>query len=109
MTTAPLTEARHRLSKIVDDVASGAAAWVITRHGRPVAVITSHDEHESLPSHARALCARLEAEPALGQKLQGRLQGVRSARLGRSHRILYRVGAGGVTLLAIRRRRDAYR
>jgi len=48
MATAPLTEARDRLSEIVDDVASGAAAWVITKHGRPVAVIMGHDEYESL-------------------------------------------------------------
>ena len=48
MTTAPLTEVRDRLSEIVDDVCSGAAAWVITRHGRPAAVIMSYDEYESL-------------------------------------------------------------
>jgi prevent-host-death family protein len=48
MTTAPLTEARDRLSEIIDDVGAGASAWVITKHGRPVAVIMSHDEYESL-------------------------------------------------------------
>jgi len=48
MTTAPLTEVRDRLSEIVDFVASGASAWVITKHGRPVAVILSHAEYESL-------------------------------------------------------------
>jgi antitoxin YefM len=48
MTTAPLTEARDRLSEIVDDVAAGASVWVITKHGRPAAVIMSHDEYESL-------------------------------------------------------------
>jgi Txe/YoeB family toxin of Txe-Axe toxin-antitoxin module len=45
----------------------------------------------------------------LGKKLQGRLQGIRSARLGHSHRILYRVEATGIVVLAIRPRRDAYR
>jgi len=64
---------------------------------------------EPLRSHARALCTRLDAEPSLGKKLQGRLQGIRSARLGRSHRILYRLDASGITVLAIRPRRDAYR
>ncbi len=64
---------------------------------------------EALRSHARPLCARLDAEPSLGNKLQGRLQGIRSARLGRSHRILYRIGASGITVLGIRPRRDAYR
>jgi antitoxin YefM len=48
MTTAPLTEVRDRLSEIVDDVEAGASAWVITKHGRPVAVILSHEEYESL-------------------------------------------------------------
>ena len=47
MTTAPLTEVRDRLSEIVDDVSAGAS-WVITKHGRPVAVILSHEEYESL-------------------------------------------------------------
>ena len=48
MTTAPLTEVRDRLSEIIDDVVAGASEWVITRHGRPVAVIMSHREYESL-------------------------------------------------------------
>jgi mRNA-degrading endonuclease RelE of RelBE toxin-antitoxin system len=64
---------------------------------------------EPLRSHARALCGRLDSEPSLGKKLQGRLQGIRSARLGHSHRILYRVEATGIVVLAIRPRRDAYR
>jgi mRNA-degrading endonuclease RelE of RelBE toxin-antitoxin system len=64
---------------------------------------------EPLRLHARTLCERLDREPSPGKKLQGRLQGIRSARLGRSHRILYRIGASGITVLAIRPRRDAYR
>jgi mRNA-degrading endonuclease RelE of RelBE toxin-antitoxin system len=64
---------------------------------------------ERLRSHARALCERLDAEPSLGKKLQGRLQEIRSAPLGRGHRILYRIGPSGITVLAIRPRRDAYR
>jgi hypothetical protein len=64
---------------------------------------------EPLRSHARALCTCLDAEPSLGKELQGRLQGIRSARLGRSHRILFRLDTSGMTVLAIRPRRDAYR
>ena len=63
---------------------------------------------EPLQSHARALCARLDTEPALGKKLQGKLRGIRSARLGRSYRVLYRADAPGITVLTIRPRRDAY-
>lgn len=46
--TAPLTEARSRLSEIVDEVESTGAEFVVTKHGRPAAVIMGHDEHESL-------------------------------------------------------------
>lgn len=48
MTTASLTEVRDRLSEIVDEVSTQGTEWVITRHGRPVAVIVGSDEYESL-------------------------------------------------------------
>jgi len=48
MNTAPLTEARDRLSEILDEVSTTGTEWVITRHGRPVAVILGVDEYESL-------------------------------------------------------------
>ena len=48
MATAPLTEVRDRLSEIIDDVSSHGTEWVITRHGRPVAVMVGADEYESL-------------------------------------------------------------
>ena len=44
----PLTEARNRLSEIVDDVRSTGSEFVITRHGRPSAVVLGYDEYESL-------------------------------------------------------------
>ena len=44
----PLTEARSRLSEIVDEVASTGSTIEISRHGRPVAVVLSYDEYESL-------------------------------------------------------------
>lgn len=44
----PLTEARSRLSEIVDEVASTGSAIEISRHGRPVAVVMSYEEHQSL-------------------------------------------------------------
>lgn len=46
--TLPLTEVRDRLSEIVEDAAVNGTEWTITRHGRPVAVILSFDEYESL-------------------------------------------------------------
>ncbi|WP_158711430.1 type II toxin-antitoxin system RelE family toxin [Streptomyces xylophagus] len=53
---------------------------------------------------------RLDSEPGLGKKLLGPLAGIRSARLGRSHRILYQVQDSGLAfVLTVSQRRDAYR
>jgi prevent-host-death family protein len=48
MNTAPLTEVRDNLRQIVDDVVSTGDEYVITRHGKPLAVVLSYDEYESL-------------------------------------------------------------
>ena len=48
MITAGLTEVRDKLSEIVDEVAATGAEFVITKHGRPIAVIVGHDEYEAL-------------------------------------------------------------
>jgi len=45
---APLTEARDRLSEIVDQVAATGDVFTITKHGRPMAVVLGHEEYESL-------------------------------------------------------------
>lgn len=52
---------------------------------------------------------RLDDDPSPGKKLAGSLKGNRSARLGRSHRILYRVEPGLIIILTVRARRDVYR
>lgn len=44
----PLTDARNRLSEIIDDVTETASEVVISRHGRPVAVVIGYEEYESL-------------------------------------------------------------
>ena len=70
-TTAPLSEARERLSEIVDDVATTGADLVITKHGRPMAVVIGYDEYESLIetlnilSDAETMSALAEAESDL--------------------------------------------
>jgi len=66
------------------------------------------DLPDSMKERARDLIGRLDAEPALGKKLLGKLQGKRSARLGRSHRIIYEVEEQVVTILTIAPRKDAY-
>jgi antitoxin YefM len=48
VTTVPSTELRETLSDVLDDVETTGAEYVITRHGRPIAVVVSHDEYESM-------------------------------------------------------------
>jgi mRNA-degrading endonuclease RelE of RelBE toxin-antitoxin system len=62
-----------------------------------------------LRERAQGIIDRLDLEPALGKKLLGSLAGIRSARLGRSHRILYRTTSDGVFVITVSPRRDAYR
>lgn len=65
---------------------------------------------ETVQEKPQALITQLDSNPALGKKLLGHLKGTRSARLGRSYRILYEVDeAKGVKVLTISLRRDAYR
>jgi antitoxin YefM len=48
MTTGPVTETRENLSEILDQVVATGQEYVITKHGRPMAVLLSFDEYESL-------------------------------------------------------------
>lgn len=63
----------------------------------------------ALSDRARELIGRLDDQPHLGKKLMGPLQGRRSARLGRSHRIIYTERDDGIVVLTIVARKDAYR
>lgn len=47
MKTLPLSEAKARLSGLVDEVAGRDEEIVITRNGRPAAVLVSADEFDS--------------------------------------------------------------
>ncbi len=47
MKTLPLTEVKAKLSELVDEVESRDERVVITRKGRPAAVLISQDELES--------------------------------------------------------------
>ena len=68
MNVTPLTEARNRLSEIIDEVTSTGPGHVITKHGRPAVVVVDHDEYESLIetlnilSDPGAMAALAEAE-----------------------------------------------
>ena len=78
MDPTPLSVARSRLSEIVDDVISTGAELVITKHGRPAAVVIGYEEHESLIetlnilSDAATMAALAEAEEdvALGNLVE---------------------------------------
>jgi len=47
MKTMPLSEAKAKLSGLVDDIARRDEEVVITRNGRPAAVLVSPDEYDS--------------------------------------------------------------
>ncbi|MGH9271908.1 MAG: type II toxin-antitoxin system RelE family toxin [Ilumatobacteraceae bacterium] len=99
----PWTRSRRGLqiwtSRAEDDVArvSGQAKKDLDRLPEPLRL------------RAQELISRLDAEPALGKKLLGRLQGLRTVRLGRTHRIIYRLGETGPEVVTGAQRRDAYR
>ena len=46
--TWSLTEVRGSLSEVIDEVVRTGGEVVITKHGKPVAVLLAHDEYESL-------------------------------------------------------------
>lgn len=49
MKSVPLSEAKDKLSGLVEDVGSTHEIVTITRHGRPAAVLISADDLDSLP------------------------------------------------------------
>ena len=73
--TAALTDVRSSLSEIVDEINRTGTQCVITKHGRPVAVIVTRDEYESLAEtlhilgddDTMAAIAHGEAEFAAGE------------------------------------------
>jgi antitoxin YefM len=46
--TVPLTELRPKLPKIMDGISKSFDRCIVTRHGKPEAVIISEDDYESL-------------------------------------------------------------
>lgn len=58
---------------------------------------------------ADEVLAQLERGELPGKKLLGALEGLRSARVARTHRLIYKVVDGEAFVVAIPLRRDAYR
>ena len=76
--TLPLTDARKALPKIVDEVSSGHEHVVITKRGRPEAVVMSVDEFESWQETIEIL-----SDPSAMRAIR---QGERDIKAGRVHR-----------------------
>jgi len=72
-TSVALTDVRENIKAIIDEVVSTGTEFTITRHGKPVAVILSSDEYESLVetlnilSDDDAMAAIDEAETELSE------------------------------------------
>lgn len=78
LTSASLSDVRSRLSEIVEEAASTGSDFVITRHGRPAAVIVGHEEYESMietlnilsDRETMAAIAEAEADLAAGELVE---------------------------------------
>ena len=65
MKTLPLSEAKTKLSSLIDEVRDRDEEVTITRNGRPVAVLVSADEFESWKE-----TISIRADPALKEELR---------------------------------------
>ncbi len=75
MKTLPLSDAKNRLSRLIDDVAERDERVMITRNGRPAAMIVSPDEYESWQATIDIL-----SDPALMAQFQRSKKAMRRAR-----------------------------
>lgn len=83
----PFTEARSNLTELLDDVEDRHEHVLITRNGRPSAVILSADEYESLEETLAILEDKdlLDALKRSDQDIKaGRLSSLAEVRRGRS-------------------------
>jgi len=62
MTTVSLTEARKRLPELVRSVAEQGKVYSLTRRGRPIAVIMSEEDYQSIKETLEVLADRAEAK-----------------------------------------------
>ncbi|MBI2526532.1 MAG: type II toxin-antitoxin system Phd/YefM family antitoxin [Candidatus Rokubacteria bacterium] len=70
MKTLPLAEAKAKLSRLVDRVASLDEQVLITRNGRPAAVLLSPDEYEEW-TETRAIRSDRELMAEIRRGLRG--------------------------------------
>ncbi len=84
------------------------------RGGRGVEITrTAQKGIHALPAHALTACRNLIRDLAVGtvtgKKLKGDLRGLRSVRIGRSHRLLYRETPDTIEIIDVGPRGDIYR
>ena len=73
MKTLPLSEVKMKLSAIVDRVEATDEEVVITRNGRPAAILVSPDEYESWKE-----TVAVKSQPGLIDEIKNGLQQLRS-------------------------------
>ena len=76
MKTLPLSEAKARLSRLIDEVSSMDQPITITRNGRPVAVLVSPDEFDSWQE-----TAEIRSDAELMEEIRRGRRAGRSAKL----------------------------
>jgi mRNA-degrading endonuclease RelE of RelBE toxin-antitoxin system len=80
---------------------------------RPVFSRTAQKGIAELPDHVKKACAtivrELAAGTARGKQLKGDLSGLRSVRLGRTHRLLYRETRDEIQVVDVGPRGDIYK
>ncbi len=72
---APLTEVRDKLSEIIEKVSTTGADLIITKRGKPAAVVIGYDEYEALietlnilsDDHTMAAITEAEAQATAGE------------------------------------------
>ena len=73
MKTLPLSEVRMKLSALLDRVEATDEEVVITRNGRPAAILVSPDEYESWKE-----TVAVKSQPGLIDEIRNGLQQLRS-------------------------------
>jgi antitoxin YefM len=69
MKTLPLSEVKMKLSALVDEVGVTDQEVIITKNGRPAAILISNDEYESWKE-----TAAVRAEPGLVEEIKKGVQ-----------------------------------
>ncbi|MBC7335862.1 MAG: type II toxin-antitoxin system Phd/YefM family antitoxin [Clostridia bacterium] len=64
----PLTQARQAFLRLVQKAEKGLGRYILTRHGRPVAVLLGYEAYRALEETAKLL-----ANPEFGQDLVKKL------------------------------------